>query len=120
MQISFHPHFIMATGMPTHFRSSTGEDVAIATHVHLFSDHVAAAFGAGFTLAELREAVVDDVWIAAKPTWERYRGHPISMAAVWRADPSHRGAREDGSACLGGDGCSSWWPWRWVGSSPTT
>ena len=85
VQVSFHPHFIVATGMPTHFRSSTGEDIAIATHVHLFSDHVAAAFSAGFTLAELHEAVVDEVWIAAKQTWERYRGHPISMAAVWRA-----------------------------------
>lgn len=85
--VSFHPHFIMASGMPTHFRSTTGEDVAITTHVHLVSEHVAAALTAGFTLAELREGVVDEAWLAAKPSWAPFRGHPVSMASVWRAGP---------------------------------
>src|SRR3954447_12051927 len=32
--VGFHPHFIMAAGMPTHFDSADGP-VAIETHVHL-------------------------------------------------------------------------------------
>ncbi|MGH3431338.1 MAG: methyltransferase domain-containing protein, partial [Thermocrispum sp.] len=72
--VAFHPHFIMHTGMPTHFRTADGEDVAIATTVHLMSDHVAAAHAAGWRLAELREGVVDDRWVAVKPRWERHRG----------------------------------------------
>ncbi len=81
---SLHPHFIMASGMPTHFTTAAGEDVAITTHVHLVSDHVAAAHAAGWRLAELREAVVDEAWIALKPGWERWRHHPVSVAYVWR------------------------------------
>jgi SAM-dependent methyltransferase len=82
--VAFHPHFIMASGMPTHFRSAAGEPVAIATHVHLLSDHVTAGLEAGWTLAEMREGVVDERWIAVKPKWERLRGHPVSAAFVWR------------------------------------
>ncbi|GAA4877105.1 class I SAM-dependent methyltransferase [Saccharopolyspora cebuensis] len=82
--VSFHPHFIMASGMPTHFTSRSGEDLAITTNLHLISDHVAAALGAGWQLAELREGVVGDEWLAVKPQWERYRGHPVSAAYVWR------------------------------------
>ena len=33
--VGFHPFFIMATGMPTHFKASDGEPKAIETHVHL-------------------------------------------------------------------------------------
>ena len=41
--VGFHPHFIIASGMPTHFDDAeSGEPVAIETHVHLLSDHVAA------------------------------------------------------------------------------
>ena len=40
--VGFHPFFIMATGMPTHFKAAHGEPVAIETYVHLFSDHVTA------------------------------------------------------------------------------
>jgi SAM-dependent methyltransferase len=83
--VAFHPHFIMATGMPTHYTSSSGEPVAIATHVHLLSEHVTAGLSAGFALAEMREGVVDERWLAVKPKWERYRGHPVSAAFVWRA-----------------------------------
>lgn len=84
--VTFHPHFIMHTGMPTHFTAADGEQVAIATTVHLMSDHVAAAHAAGWRLAELREGVVDDRWVAVKPKWQRLRGHPVSAAYVWRLD----------------------------------
>lgn len=83
--VAYHPHFIMISGMPTHYTDAAGESIAITTHVHLISDHVAAAHAAGWTLAELRERVIDDAWLLLKPKWERFRGHPISAAYVWRA-----------------------------------
>ena len=82
--VGFHPHFIMAFGVPTHFDSASGEPVAIETHVHLLSEHAAAALDAGWTLVEMREGVIDDGWLEVKPQWERYRGHPVSFAFVWR------------------------------------
>lgn len=82
--VAYHPHFIMTAGMPTHYTSASGEPVAIETHLHLLSDHTAAALAAGWQLAELRERVIDDAWVALKPKWERYRGHPITAAFVWR------------------------------------
>ncbi|GAB2819698.1 class I SAM-dependent DNA methyltransferase [Streptomyces daliensis] len=82
--LAFHPHFIMASGMPTHFTSASGEPIAITTHVHLLSDHITAGLKAGWTLAEMREGVVDERWLAVKPKWERFRGHPVSAALVWR------------------------------------
>ncbi|HKZ13864.1 MAG TPA: class I SAM-dependent methyltransferase [Solirubrobacterales bacterium] len=82
--VGFHPHFIIASGMPTHFDDAdAGEPVAIETHVHLLSDHVAAGREAGLELAELHERVVDDEWVALKPKWKRFRDHPISFAFVW-------------------------------------
>jgi SAM-dependent methyltransferase len=80
----FHPHFIMAFGVPTHFDSASGEPVAIETHVHLLSEHVAAALDADWALVEMRERVIDDGWLEVKPQWERYREHPVSFAFVWR------------------------------------
>jgi SAM-dependent methyltransferase len=92
--VGFHPHFIIASGMPTHFDDATsGESLAIETHVHLLSDHVAAGLGAELTLVALHERVVDDEWVALKPKWDRFRHHPISFAFVWsrlappRSDP---------------------------------
>ncbi|MGA7671112.1 MAG: class I SAM-dependent methyltransferase [Nitrolancea sp.] len=82
--IAFHPHFIMASGMPTHYTSRTGEQVAIETHVHHLSEHVTVALREGWTLAEMREQFIDDAWVALKPKWERFRGHPIAAAFVWR------------------------------------
>jgi SAM-dependent methyltransferase len=82
--VGFHPHFIMAFGVPTHFDSASGEPVAIETHVHLLSEHVIAAMDAGWVLAEMKERVIDDGWLEIKPQWERYRGHPVSFAFVWR------------------------------------
>lgn len=70
--------------MPTHFDDAeSGESLAIETHVHLLSDHVAAGRAAGLDLVELHERVVDDEWVALKPKWERFRDHPISFAFVW-------------------------------------
>jgi SAM-dependent methyltransferase len=82
--VGFHPFFIMATGMPTHFKATDGEAKAIETHVHLFSDHVKAALAAGWQLGELREQVIDDRWVKTKPSWAVYRDVPISFACVWR------------------------------------
>ena len=83
--VAFHPHFIMATGMPTHFTGASGEPIAIETHVHLISDHVRSALDTGFTLAEMHEGVVDERWLEVKPKWGRLRGHPVSMVLSWRA-----------------------------------
>jgi SAM-dependent methyltransferase len=82
--VGYHPHFMMAAGIPTHFDRRPGEPVAIETYVHLLSDHVTAARAAGLTLSNLRERVIDDRWIGLKPQWERYRGHPVSFAMVLR------------------------------------
>lgn len=82
--VAYHPHFIMASGMPTHYTARDGEPVAITTHVHLLSDHIMAGLEAGWTLAEFREGVIDESWLAVKPKWERFRGLPISAALVWR------------------------------------
>jgi SAM-dependent methyltransferase len=82
--VGFHPFFIMKTGMPTHFDGPEGTPVAIETHIHLFSEHVAAASLAGWHLAELHEQVIDERWIAKKAKWAAFRDVPISFAAVWR------------------------------------
>lgn len=82
--VGFHPHFIMASGMPTHYDNADGEPVAIETHVHQLSEHVTAGLDAGWTLAEMRERVIDDEWIALKAKWEPLRGHPIAFALTWR------------------------------------
>ena len=67
--VGFHPHFIMASGMPTHYDRAAGEAVAIETHVHLLCDHVSAGLAAGWTLVEMRERLVDDAWLELKPKW---------------------------------------------------
>jgi SAM-dependent methyltransferase len=82
--VGFHPHFIMAAGMPTHFDSASGEPVAIDTYVHLLSEHVTAGLAAGWTLVEMRERVIDDTWLALKPKWEKLRGQPVAFAVAWR------------------------------------
>ncbi|BFV58485.1 class I SAM-dependent methyltransferase [Kitasatospora sp. CMC57] len=82
--VGLHPQFIMAAGMPTHFTTDGGEDVAIDTHLHLVSDHLTAALAEGWQLTEMREGLVGDEWIALKPKWSRFRGIPVSAAYVWR------------------------------------
>ena len=81
--VSYHPQFMMVTGMPTHYTGSDGEPLAISTHLHTFSDHVTAGIAAGWQLAELTESAIDDAWIAAKPKCAHLRGHPFTMASVW-------------------------------------
>lgn len=82
--IGYHPQFIMASGMPTHFHRDGGDAIAITTHIHLLSDHVRAATSAGLSLVAMDESIVDESWIAKKPKWQRYRGQPISFLFCWR------------------------------------
>lgn len=83
--VGFHPYFIMAAGMPTHFEHAVRGPVAVETHVHLLSEHVAAGRSAGLTLVEMHERAVDDEWVGLKPGWEKHRDWPISFACVWQA-----------------------------------
>jgi SAM-dependent methyltransferase len=80
--VGMHPLFFM-TGMPTHFKDATGNPKAIETHIHLVSDHVAAAFKAGWTLAEMYEGIIDEEWIRVKPKWAQLKNHPVSFGYVW-------------------------------------
>jgi SAM-dependent methyltransferase len=82
--VAYHPQFIMVSGMPTHFRNRAGEEVAIATHLHLLSDRVTAGLSEGGALIEMKERLIDDTWVQLKPKWERLRNHPISVAFVWQ------------------------------------
>src|SRR4029077_13609103 len=59
--VDYHP-FMLLKGVPTHFTAPTGEPMAIANVVHLFSDHIAAGRRAGLTLLKLREQLVDAEW----------------------------------------------------------
>jgi SAM-dependent methyltransferase len=81
--IGVHPYFLMAVGMPTHFETPSGGPVAIETHLHLPSEHVAAAASAGFCGSELHEAWVDDRLLERKPSWADFRDLPFSHAWVW-------------------------------------
>ncbi len=83
--VGYHPFFIMRAGMPTHFEHATRGPLAVATHVHLLGEHVAAGRGAGLNLVEMHERLVDDEWVRMKPKWERYRDWPISFVLAWRA-----------------------------------
>jgi SAM-dependent methyltransferase len=86
--VGYHPFFIMASGMPTHFDGDDGQPVAIETYVHLPSAHMNAARSASFVASELREAIIDDEWIRRKPKWQHYLEWPISFAWVWHASPA--------------------------------
>jgi SAM-dependent methyltransferase len=81
--IGYHPFFLM-NGIPTHFHRSNGEAVAIESHIHLFSEHFQAAAEAGLILVDLRETVIDEQWLRAKPKWRNYLNWPVSYALVWR------------------------------------
>lgn len=88
--VGYHPFFLMMVGMPTHFDRAPGEPVAIESHVHLTSDHVAAGLAAGLRLVEMVEGLVDDDWITAKPKWAAQRDRPVSFAMVWAKEPFAR------------------------------
>ena len=75
----------MGSGMPTHFEHPTRGSVAVETHVHLLSAHVAAARGVEFVPLEMHEGVIDDRWLELKPGWKAYVDWPISFDWVWRA-----------------------------------
>jgi SAM-dependent methyltransferase len=81
--VGLHPQFLMA-GVPTHFDRAPGEPVTIRSYVHLLSDHVKAAHARGWSLLELDEGVIDDVWLRKKPKWEVYLGLPVSFSMVWQ------------------------------------
>lgn len=89
--VDYHP-FMLLKGVPTHFEAPTGEPIAIANVVHLFSDQVQAGRRAGLTLLELREQLVDGEWVRqnrllfGEPRLESHLGHPVSFAMVWARD----------------------------------
>ncbi|MEV0293343.1 class I SAM-dependent methyltransferase [Nocardia sp. NPDC050710] len=83
VMVSYHPQFMMVTGMPTHYTPESGVPVAISTHLHLIGEHVSAALAAGWVLTEMAEALVDDAWLVRKPKWAELRGHPFTVAFVW-------------------------------------
>ena len=85
---SYHPHFIMAAGVPTHYDDASGDPVAIEMHVHLLSEHVTTALDVGWALVDMREQLIDDSWIELKPRWEPFRSHPITVAFAWRKPQS--------------------------------
>ena len=89
--VGLHPFFIMATGMPTHFDQADGTPIAVETHVHLPSAHVAGARSAGLVAVELHERLIDDRWIQLKPGWADRRDWPVSQAWVWTADRTAAG-----------------------------
>lgn len=82
--IGYHPHYIMATGKPTHYHGPSGEAIAIETYVHLFSDHVTAGRAAGLNLIEMHEGLIGESLITKKPNWAHLAGHPFSFALVWQ------------------------------------
>jgi SAM-dependent methyltransferase len=83
--VGYHPYFIL-NGMLTHYHTASGEPVAIETYLHLTSDHVQAGLGAGWSLREMREGLIDDEYLAGKPKWSQYRDFPISFVMVWQKE----------------------------------
>lgn len=81
--VGYHPHFLL-NGMPTHYHRPDGEAVAIESHIHLLSDHVRAAHQSKWSLVTMDEALIGDDWIARKPSWERWRDHPVSYLLLWK------------------------------------
>jgi SAM-dependent methyltransferase len=85
VNVSYHPQFLMTSGIPTHYNNASGEPIAIDTHLHLLGEHVDTASAVGWRLEEMRERVIDDAWLAIKPQWAPFRAMPISAALVWHA-----------------------------------
>ncbi|MFE7796175.1 class I SAM-dependent DNA methyltransferase [Nocardia sp. NPDC057440] len=83
VMVSYHPQFMMVTGMPTHYTTPSGESVAISTNLHMMNEHMSAALETGWVLTEMVEALVDDAWLETKPKWAGLLGHPFTMAMVW-------------------------------------
>lgn len=83
VNVGMHPQFMMTVGMPTHYHRDGGEAITIETHLHTFEEQVEAGVGAGLRLAEAREGVIDEEYIAGKAKWERLLGTPVTVAWVW-------------------------------------
>jgi len=81
--VGYHPFFLM-NGIITHFHKPGGDPLAIESYVHLFSDHVKAAFNSHFILLQMEEGIVDDEWLQKKPKWEKYKDWPVSFLLVWK------------------------------------
>ncbi|MGE4132146.1 MAG: class I SAM-dependent methyltransferase [Bdellovibrionales bacterium] len=81
--VGYHPFFLL-TGVPTHFDRADGQSISIKNYIHMFSDHFAAATRAGWRLRELHERVVDEKWVAQKPSWQKHVGKPISFLLAWQ------------------------------------
>lgn len=81
--VGYHPFFLM-NGLITHFHKGNGDPQAIESYVHLFSDHVNAAYKQGLSLLQMDEGIIDDSWIATKPKWQKYKNRPVSFCFVWK------------------------------------
>jgi SAM-dependent methyltransferase len=81
--VGYHPFFLM-NGIITHFHKTNGDPLAIESYVHLFSDHVKAAFNSNFVLLQMEEGIVDGDWLQKKPKWEKYKHWPVSFLLVWK------------------------------------
>ena len=81
--VGYHPFFLM-NGTITHFHKQDGDPLAIESYVHLFSDHVKAAFKSNFVMLEMEEGIVDQDWLQKKPKWEKYKNWPVSFLFVWK------------------------------------
>jgi SAM-dependent methyltransferase len=81
--VGYHPYFLM-NGIITHFHKENGDPLAIESHVHLFSDHVKAAYKSNFGLLEMDEGIIDGDWLAKKPKWAKYKDWPVSFSFVWQ------------------------------------
>ena len=81
--VDYHPHFLL-NGIPTHFRTESGENLAIRNHVHLLSDHVQAAGRAGLRMTWMDELIVDRRLFRLGDFWKKYAGHPISILMAWQ------------------------------------
>jgi len=81
--LDYHPFFLLR-GIPTHFDRAPGESIAIANVVHFFSDHVTSGRSVNWTLVAMQERVVNQAWVAQRPSMARYLHQPVSFALVWR------------------------------------
>ncbi|HEV8284046.1 MAG TPA: class I SAM-dependent methyltransferase [Chitinophagaceae bacterium] len=81
--VGYHPFFLM-NGIITHFHKENGDPLAIESYVHLFSDHVKAAYRSNLNLIEMDEGIIDADWIAKKPKWKKYENWPVSYSFVWQ------------------------------------
>jgi len=86
--VGYHPFFLM-NGIITHFHKPDGDPLAIESYVHLFSDHVRAAYNSNLSLLQMEEGIVDNDWLQKKPKWEKYKNWPVSYLFVWQKVSVH-------------------------------